>query len=191
MTIKDLTYDQTYPTSDRVAERLPYSLKFVIFSNYYFSINGWSVFFFMIIYLMLLQLNMDFVFIIVMFIPSFTLSTLSIIISKKLLLRSNIFLSLFHVLMDILLIDMLNTGPVSSSIQAELNVGKLYWFLMSLLFISLILSCGSLLVLISNQSLKRYYQIKDSYIKPWFIQNFGVTSILASVPFVIIYTIYF
>ena len=144
MTIKDLTHDTTYPTSDRVAQRFPLSLRFVIFTNYYFTINGWSVFFFMIIYLMVLQINIGTIYIILMLIPSIVLSILSIIISKKLLLRSNILLSLFYVLMDILLIGMLNMGPISSSIGAELTFNELYWFVMSLLILSLILSCVSL-----------------------------------------------
>lgn len=191
MKTKDLIQDQTYPTNESTTLKLPLSLQFVIFSNYYFTINGWSVFYFMIINLTILQNKIELSYIIVMLIPSFILSTLSIIISKKLLQRSNIILSAFHVIMATLLIDMLNSGTLSSLIGAELNTNELHWFIMSLVLLSLILSSGSLLVLILNKSLQFCYLNKDVYIKPWFIRNFGVTSIIASTPFVLFYVLFF
>ncbi len=191
MRTRDISYDRTYPTYDRMGFKLPFSIKYVIFANYYFTINGWSVFYFMMIYLNWFRLNINNIYIIVMLVPAFILSALSTIISKKLLQRTNILLSSFQVIMAIIFIDMINSGPISSGINAGLVVNRLYWFLMILLIISLLLSGGSLFILVFDKSLKQYYQVKDSYIKPWFIQNFGVTSIIASVPLVFVYIIFF
>lgn len=183
----DSTHSSTYPSHHHVAQSLPFSLRYVIFSNYFFAINGWSVFYYMLIIIIFFQININFIYIMVMLIPSLILSALSIIISKELLQRSNIVLSLSHVLMGILLLDMLNSGPISTIIQAEISFSELQFFLISLIFLSLILSNGAVLMLIFNKSLQLYYLNKDLYLKPWFIRNFGVTSILASIPLILLY----
>ncbi len=187
MITEDSTHSPTYPTHNHVAQKLPFSLRYVILSNYFFTINGWSVFYYMVIAIIFFQININFIYIMVMLVPSLILSALSIIISKELLQRSNIMLSLSHVLMGILLLDMLNSGPISTVIEAELNFVELHFFLTSLILLSLILSIGGFLMLIFNKSLQLYYLNKDLYLKPWFIRNFGVTSILASIPFILLY----
>lgn len=184
--------DQSFPTYySKINEKLPISLKFVIYTNWFFAANGWSVLIFFLLMRFIFNISIPLFFYLIMVFPLVLLNTLSAIITNFLLRKLNIILSILLVLMNYFLIDLFNGWRISSSIGARISLEDLYPFVMLVLLVSTSMTMLQLIFLVFSKSLKTYYLNKHIYIKPQIVRNFALISILGGIPFGLLYVYYF